>query len=306
MRKNLLAVILICTFSHTLDAQDVEVEFELVYTDDETVVGYPSGFSTWRVFVHLMNADDFLSAVYSVEGQQPLTITSTTQQVWNSGWGAVTTNDINVSTFTDHPEAQYDTWVTIGEEDSSAPGDIFYIAQPSNATMDDYFGTAGLADEVHGDFVMEDGTWFNFNGDVNGVAGDDLKVLVAQITTNGDIEFCASFQVFVHGVSADAEFFDNYCGSALNPIPNVIVDNGENGVTLSPNPVINLSELNFNTQSGIRLVEVRDLMGNLVKSVAQDLDGGVVFSNDDFATGVYLIHLYSASEKVQTLKMLVD
>ena len=52
------------------------------------------------------------------------------------------------------------------------------------------------------DLLIDDaigGGWFIFNGNTNGVAGDDEQVLLAQVTTNGMLSGSLYVQVFVNG-----------------------------------------------------------------------------------------------------------
>ena len=55
--------------------------------------------------------------------------------------------------------------------------------------------------------VMDDavgGSWFILNGGANGVAGDDLRVLVAQLTTAGTLNGQLNVQVFEGGNNDNA------------------------------------------------------------------------------------------------------
>ena len=46
------------------------------------------------------------------------------------------------------------------------------------------------------------GSWFIFNGNTNGIAGDDFRVLLAQITTDGDLSGSMYVQFFENGSPA--------------------------------------------------------------------------------------------------------
>ncbi|MEO0403723.1 MAG: hypothetical protein AAF193_02520, partial [Bacteroidota bacterium] len=67
--------------------------------------------------------------------------------------------------------------------------------------------TAFLAGD---DIVIDDaigGGWFALNGDINGIAGDDLRVLVGQFTTEGVLSGELYVQIFPNGVGANEERF---------------------------------------------------------------------------------------------------
>ena len=53
------------------------------------------------------------------------------------------------------------------------------------------------------------GAWYALNGDANGVAGDDLKVLVGQFTTTGELSGQLYVQVFIEGDGGN-EFRDTF------------------------------------------------------------------------------------------------
>ena len=46
------------------------------------------------------------------------------------------------------------------------------------------------------------GSWFIFNGNTNGIAGDDYRVLLAQVTTDGDLSGLMYVQFFENGSPA--------------------------------------------------------------------------------------------------------
>ena len=53
------------------------------------------------------------------------------------------------------------------------------------------------------------GAWYALNGDANGVAGDDLKVLIGQFTTTGELSGQVYCQVFISGDGMN-EFRDTF------------------------------------------------------------------------------------------------
>ena len=60
--------------------------------------------------------------------------------------------------------------------------------------------------EAGGDIVTDDptgGAWFVTNVYTNGIAGDDLEVLLAQFTTDGELSGTLNYQVFINGDGAN-------------------------------------------------------------------------------------------------------
>ena len=61
------------------------------------------------------------------------------------------------------------------------------------------------------------GAWYALNGDANGIAGPELKVLAGQFTTDGDISGQLYCQVFINGDGAN-EFRDTFYFGAGAPV----------------------------------------------------------------------------------------
>ncbi len=82
------------------------------------------------------------------------------------------------------PTAEYDSFVTVGLTQSPAAGEgTINVIESAGNTWGDNFenGQDLLIDDAIG------GGWFIFNGNTNGIAGDDEQVLLAQVTTNGEL-----------------------------------------------------------------------------------------------------------------------
>ena len=75
-------------------------------------------------------------------------------------------------------------------------------------------------DSPGGNIAIDDpigGAWYALNGDANGIAGDDLRVLVGQFTTDGDLSGQLYCQVFIEGDGAN-EFRDTFYFGAGGPV----------------------------------------------------------------------------------------
>ena len=96
--------------------------------------------------------------------------------------------EANVSTVqsTDNP------WVTNFDPGNGTPG--------ASIAIDDLIG----------------GAWYALNGDANGIAGEDLRVLIGQFTTNGDISGQIYCQVFING-DGMTEFRDTFLFRSRRP-----------------------------------------------------------------------------------------
>ena len=285
-------------------AQEVSVSIELDYSDDGTVEGYPEGFSTWKIYAVLPAADDFLSSVFASSDGAPLTITTSTNQIWNSAYGGVSAMNINSSIWDVMPVAQYDSYVTIGQEDMNAVGAVTYLTLfPSFTVIDETFGSNGELEEyVAPNLYIEDGMWFNLIDDPDGVAGDDLKILIAQVTTDGDIEVCVSFQIFAGGQNQEGTYYDDYCGMQLNPLSVSDVEQ-QNVVAIAPNPMNDQTVINFNGLDA-SCVNVRDLSGKIVQSVPANATSAILDRNE-LSTGIYLIQVINTKGAILESQRLI-
>ena len=159
--------------------------------------GTLENMTTYHVYAVCTNPSDELSAVYG-DSTAPLSIASTTgfyqhPLVGNVGW------EINPAFFGVIPTVEFDSWVTLGVMNQ----DEVY-GQPNTNGM----GAAFAEFATGGDLVVNaenGGSWFTLFGDTQAQAGDDLKVLIAQLTVSNDavITGNVNIQIFVNG-SQDA------------------------------------------------------------------------------------------------------
>ena len=146
--------------------------------------------TTYRVYVTFDAPDDELIAVYGTVGESqnaPLSILTTTS-FFNPATGSDFAQDLNPAFFAFFPELEYDSWFTIGSENSLGTGQVGSIG------LDTY-----LADFNNGDGFTVDtftgGSWYVLPGaSADAVSGDDNKVLVAQLTSDGVVTVVLNVQ----------------------------------------------------------------------------------------------------------------
>ena len=170
-----------------------------------------TGYSTYRLYVETVNATDFVSSV-SGDATNP-TYVETTTNFYNSALGAGVPNGINSLLFPVYPDLAYDTWVTIGLEGApnalGGEANVSTVQSTDNPWFTNFDPGGGLPG---GNIAIDDGiggAWYALNGDANGVAGDDLKVLVGQFTTTGELSGQLYVQVFIEGDGSN-EFRDTF------------------------------------------------------------------------------------------------
>lgn len=161
------------------------------------------GMTTARLYAKLVNPTDYLTSVSGWDDMEGEVLTTTSFYQHPDGWA--TPNNNNPLLFVPLPDLRWDSWITIGIEvaPNGAAGEIpVGLFPPQTDLWVDQF-------EAGGSLVMDvDGAWFVTLGSSNGTAGDDLRVLVGQFTSDGVISGKLNLQVFSEGVAAD-DFMDD-------------------------------------------------------------------------------------------------
>ena len=158
------------------------------------------GMTTWRMYLHMLDEDDYLSACTGSE-TNPFILESTSTPAWYQHPSASETfaTGINTAFFTAFPDLEFDSWFTIGVEDASEEMDILSLADPTY----DAFEAFEAGENVYSDTPVGNGwaTLFPGLGAENpGFAGEDLRVLIGQITTSGVLSGSIYVQIFPWGV----------------------------------------------------------------------------------------------------------
>ena len=158
--------------------------------------GELDGMTTYQIYMNMLNANDFLSSC-SGDSNNPMEITSSTGSWYNNSFNASwNTSGINPALLPVFPELAYDSYLTIGLSESSLT-----LPYPQ-AVFGEVDATQEFVNGPGENFIVNDnigGSWFGlFNEDPTwpNYAGDDLKVLVAQFTTEGSMSGFIQVQVF--------------------------------------------------------------------------------------------------------------
>jgi hypothetical protein len=188
------------------------LELELVETHDGSIDGLGAGMSTYRVYVTTPTADDFVSAV-SGDSNNP-SFLNTSTSFYQDSYGGITPDNINPLFFTVVPSLNYDSWLTIGIEGVAGAGEsaITVVQAPDDNWVSAFNDGGNL--ELNSFFG---GSWFALITSSNGFAGEDQRVLVAQLTTDGDVSGQLYVQVFPNGDQSQdtyltLSFGGNECG----------------------------------------------------------------------------------------------
>ena len=228
-----LVAALICCLTTTFSQQQIAVnsapapdgyslEVEVVNDNIGPVAGAAgladlTGYSTYRLYVVTNNENDFVSSI-SGDATNPTYVNTTTSFWHDLGTGSSTGGGIQAFLLGLFPALNHDSWVTIGLE--STPNAALGEAAVSTVQSDDNPWLTNF-DSIGGNISIDDGiggAWYALNGDSNGIAGDDLKVLVGQFTTDGEISGQLYAQVFIEGDGSN-EFRDTFFFGANAPTP---------------------------------------------------------------------------------------
>jgi len=199
-----------CNYAEIATDEDGSCDFCSCAEDDVPVFGLQidtvqvhsggslDGMVTYRFYATTENSEDFVSSVYGND-VDTLSIQSSTSWYQNE-MGALLPQNINPALVSTFPELAFDSWLTIGLDGPAAEEEntVNTVGAPGEASW-----TAGF--ESGEDVFLNDavgGAWFILNGGNNGVAGDDLKVLIAQLTTDGEISGQLNVQIFEQGSNA--------------------------------------------------------------------------------------------------------
>ena len=220
----LLALLLLSPFQPALHAQEYGIEVEVINENIGLLVGALgitdlTGYSTTHVYATTVNSDDFVSSV-SGDATNP-TYVNTTTNFYHAALGAGVPNGINSLLFPVYPDLAYDSWITIGLTGTpnalAGEANVSTVQSSDNPWFTNFDTGGGLPG---GNIAIDDaigGAWYALNGDANGVAGDDLKVLVGQFTTTGDLDGQLYIQYFINGDGSN-EFRDTFFLGGPPPI----------------------------------------------------------------------------------------
>ena len=177
-----------CCAETSSNNADYGLEQEIVAYD-----GIP-GMRTYRFYVTTPNADDIVSAVSGDENNP--TLVNTTGTFYQDELGSVFPNGINPALYDAFPSLQYDSWLTIGIDQAPDLGGgemAIGFAEAESWTTEFESGQSFGIDGFFG------GAWYATSDASNGVSGDDQRVLIAQLTTDGDLSGQFYVQVFPNG-----------------------------------------------------------------------------------------------------------
>ncbi len=193
-----------CNYDANSGASDgvcLDVEPFMVHTDGEL-----AGQTTYRIYFQSTDPADFVTAVFGNDST-PLSLTTTTD-FYHHPLGGASAEAVNPLLLGGFPELEYDSYVTIGLDRkavaSAGENSASLIASPGQDWVSMFDPGNG---DLGSDIIINDqigGLWFIYNGDANGAAGADGRILLAQLTTDGVIGGVLNVQYFPAGGAASS------------------------------------------------------------------------------------------------------
>ncbi|MFT4679798.1 MAG: gliding motility-associated-like protein [Flavobacteriales bacterium] len=234
--KSLLLFLFFVNISILTSAQiaGIEVVPVIVHTGEYGDGVDLNGYVTWHIYVIVEEEDDHLSAIYGTDYNVTPGLQDDEDIFWEFDcnlfqheFAGPSSLDNNCAFWPSLPSMEFDSFFTIEALSSCDPDLVNYIiALPLIDAINTFEGTPGGAPNGDyfdgGTFFVDDGAYYTLNDGVNGIAGPDLKILIAQLTTCGGFELDFGVQIFEGGIgdNPDNEIFhieaENPC--TANPI----------------------------------------------------------------------------------------
>ena len=190
-----------------LTGYTAELDTMFLEMEDGNVLAGIEYYGVYDVYANFTNPEDVAGAVYSdvvALGTPPMGIDAPCGCHNPAATSIVVDASNNPAFFAAFPDYEYDSFWTIGMETSDAAGQL-----PAN------IGMGEPADMCSG-MTIENGSLYitgtTDDWPVNAVAGEDLKVLVARVTTCSDFTIQACIQTYVGG---DQDSVQQFCPEPL-------------------------------------------------------------------------------------------
>ena len=160
----------------------------------EHTEGELAGMTTYRLYLYTLGDNDFLVSC-SGDDQNPMYLNSTSEPAWFQHDLATTAlaTDVNPAFFDAFPEFAYDSWFTIGAEDNTATVDVVELADPEYDAFEVFENGNNVAVESNVGCA-----WFVLPtpNSEEAFSGEEQRILVAQLTTAGEISGQIQVQLF--------------------------------------------------------------------------------------------------------------
>ena len=299
------AVLVLAPMGLSAQCEDVLVATGLVFSQGEPAEGYGldlevvsehadgdlSGLTTFRLYMHTAHETDRVTAAVG-DDQYPLSLMPE-NAFYQNPFGNNTPEGISPAWISFFPDLAFDSWVTIGLDgpSSSSAGEegvTMLFASGWESVFGSGQGFVEDSDDGSGWTVIP---WTA----TNTIAGPDLRVLLAQLTTDGDMSGSMRVQVFPQGdnendLRLDVWFDTDVVCGCTDPVA-MNYDAGANyndGSCLYPG-CIHVLACNFDPGANVddgSCLYLNDC-GECVNTCLNDLDGDGVCDDVDDCVGEF-------------------
>ncbi len=178
----------------------LDVEVAVIHTEGPLV-----GLTTYRLYATLPGPADVVTTVFG-DIEHPTALLTSTEWYQNENGGQFPCAN-NPLLFDLFPELEYDSWLTIGID---GPPDPVLGQDCPQVVMSN--GSPFATEFENGQsFVIDDligSAWFVVPSNTNGLPDEDGRVLLAQLTTDGDLDGVLYMQVLPGGVGTLAQIME--------------------------------------------------------------------------------------------------
>jgi len=178
----------------------LDVEVAVIHTEGPLV-----GLTTYRLYATLPGPADVVTTVFG-DIEHPTALLTSTEWYQNENGGQFPCAN-NPLLFDLFPELEYDSWLTIGID---GPPDPVLGQDCPQVVMSN--GSPFATEFENGQsFVIDDligSAWFVVPSNTNGLPDENGRVLLAQLTTDGDLDGVLYMQVLPGGVGTLAQIME--------------------------------------------------------------------------------------------------
>ena len=178
----------------------LDVEVAVIHTE-----GPLAGLTTYRLYATLPGPADVVTTVFG-DIEHPTALLTSTEWYQNENGGQFPCAN-NPLLFDLFPELEHDSWLTIGIDGPPDPGlgqDCPQVVMSNGSPFATEFenGQGFVIDDLIGS------AWFVVPSNTNGLPDEDGRVLLAQLTTDGDLDGVLYMQVLPGGVGTLAQIME--------------------------------------------------------------------------------------------------
>ncbi len=160
------------------------------------------GLTSYMFYVNMEDETDRMSAVFGNDSLplEIITPAGAFNSAFNAGWSAAGINASFISVF---PDLADDTYATIGLDAAASTSGIADAADPSLVEdaaqpITPFFQATGTTSLLSN--TLTGSSWYVLNTAGNGLPDAEMRVLIAKVTTSGEISGTVNYQVFPFGL----------------------------------------------------------------------------------------------------------